>query len=367
MILIHPSSAIVVILFVGLVALAGSKQASKEQEALFPASPVVGILTQPLHQPHHLFSGNQTNQQYYIAASYVKWLEAGGARSIPIPYDATDPDLLDDLFSQIQLLFLPGGAAKLPFAVTYLLNKAAASNQNGDFFPVWGTCLGFEFLLQHFGKKKLPSGFAAENMSLPLHQVQPVGLYRDPVIYSTVTTENVTLNNHHSGIEPRRFLQNPALTALWQVTSTNHDAHHRPFVSTIEPWHPDTFPFFGVQYHPEKNAFEYATYPHTNIPYEDINHSGTAVEFSVRLARFVVGLTGRVLLLSLSSTNGVTHYYTQPDRFPLVGTYPQQVGISFEQVFLVPNATHFMVNNTTTSDAAHHQQQHYHKRLDSIF
>ncbi len=54
-------------------------------------SPVIGILTQPI------FASNHT----MIAASYVKWLEAGGARSIPIPYDASG-ELVQDLFAQVK-------------------------------------------------------------------------------------------------------------------------------------------------------------------------------------------------------------------------------------------------------------------------
>lgn len=29
----------------------------------------------------------------------------------------------------------------------FLLNLAKEANDKGDFFPVWGTCLGFEFML----------------------------------------------------------------------------------------------------------------------------------------------------------------------------------------------------------------------------
>lgn len=45
--------------------------------------PVVGVLTQPA-------AGSSRPQQQYIAASYVKYVESGGARVVPILY----PDLL---------------------------------------------------------------------------------------------------------------------------------------------------------------------------------------------------------------------------------------------------------------------------------
>jgi hypothetical protein len=189
----------------------------------------------------------------------------------------------------------------------------------------------------------LQSGFTAANVSLPLHHVQPFGLYRDPAVYFTVTHKNVTFNNHEQGIEPLRFLQTSQLSSVWQVTSVNRDASGRPFVSTVEPRDPDRFPFYGVQYHPEKNAFEYATWPHSNIPYQDINHSPAAVDFSLHMARFAVDLARR------TATTSTAHGYTQPDRFPTVTSFPQKVGLQFEQVYLVPSASYYNRPKTATT------------------
>jgi hypothetical protein len=73
------------------------------------ASPVIGILTQPI------FASNHT----MIAASYVKWLEAGGDRSIPIPYDASK-ELVQDLFTQVDGILFLGGGSVLPPSAVYL-------------------------------------------------------------------------------------------------------------------------------------------------------------------------------------------------------------------------------------------------------
>ena len=110
----------------------------------YNSRPVVGILSQPL----------DGENSYYIAASYVKWLESAGARSIPIPYDA-DQELVSEIFSQINGLLFPGGAADLPITAKYLWDLAVERNLNGDFFPVWGTCLGFEFMLMLVADKGL--------------------------------------------------------------------------------------------------------------------------------------------------------------------------------------------------------------------
>ena len=297
-------------------------------------SPVIGILSQP----------TKDAKDDYIAASYVKWLEAGGARSIPIPYDAF-PALVDDIFEQINAVLLPGGACDLPPSVIYLLNKVVESNNQGSgYFPVWGTCLGFEFLLQYAGGKSImTSGYKAENVSLPLYNVKPKELYANPKVYMTVTQRNVTLNNHMRGITPLAFAQNDLLTNLWTITSTNTDLSGKPFVSTIEPIHPTSFPIYGVQYHPEKNAFEYATYPHTDIPYEAIDHSEAAVEFSIQMARFFVDLARKAQRINKY------HAYSKPDVYPTTYSYPIRVGIEFEQIHVIPKAAHWNLTERSIS------------------
>ena len=123
------------------------------------ATPVFGILTQPVKD------SNET----MIAASYVKWLEAGGARSIPIPYNAS-LSLVEDIFAQVDGILLPGGGSNLPAAAQHLwdLVQEAHSREPGDMIPVWGTCLGFEFLLQLASQNTsiMETGFVAENISM---------------------------------------------------------------------------------------------------------------------------------------------------------------------------------------------------------
>jgi hypothetical protein len=99
-------------------------------------SPVIGILSQP--NVDHDNNGVDHNG-FYIAASYVKWLEAGGARSIPIPYDATNK-LFKELYAEMDGLLLPGGKAAFPPFLNYALDTIVADNRNGrvgDLFGVW--------------------------------------------------------------------------------------------------------------------------------------------------------------------------------------------------------------------------------------
>jgi gamma-glutamyl hydrolase len=296
--------------------------------------PVIGILSQP----------DRTDRYHYIVKAYVDWVEDSGARAIPIPYDAT-PELLDDLFTQINGVLLPGGwNGYMPPSVPYLLDKIVESNNEGRYFPVWGICLGYEFLIKYIGgESAIQEGFYLYNTSVPLESVRIGQLYTDPTIYSTVVTKPVTLNNHKLGIEPGHFLGNDKLTKVWNITSINHDSNGRPFVSTIEPIDPNRFPLYGVQYHPEKNGFEFTTYPGTSIPYEAIDHSKEGVAFSIHLSRFFVNLVRR------GQKSNQHHSYTKPDVYPAIEDYPLQTGLKQERVYVIPDASHWVLDSSPTS------------------
>jgi hypothetical protein len=88
-----------------------------------PHHQIIGIFAQPSHAGE------------YIAASYIKWLEAAGARAVPIPYNASVP-VLDALFARVNGLLLPGGGNPLPEAAVHMIGRALAANEAGDYFPV---------------------------------------------------------------------------------------------------------------------------------------------------------------------------------------------------------------------------------------
>eukprot|EP00977_Amphora_coffeiformis_P028907 scaffold37822_cov168-Amphora_coffeaeformis.AAC.1 len=293
--------------------------------------PVVGILAQPLH--------DDDSTHDYIASSYMKWCEAGGATTIAIPYNSSDVTVYDALLDQMDGLLLPGGAAPLSAGVVYLLDRIRHFNtKRGRYFPVWGTCLGFEFLIQYMLDDTLETGFVASNVSWPLEQVERRELYADQQIYMAVSQQNLTLNNHVQGIRPEIFAADTVLPNYWHVTSINHDERGVPFVSTIEPVDQDTFPFYGVQYHPEKNAFEYGINK-DGQPYEAINHSPAAVNFSMRLAAFWIGKVRRAADQRALPKCGK---YCVPPLY----SFPIQVGQAFEQVHLIPKD--YPVSSTTS-------------------
>ena len=186
---------------------------------------------------------------HYIAASYVKWVESAGARSIVLPYDA-DEELTREIFGQVNGILFPGGDAILPRSAHLIYEMAVNANKkSGEYFPIWGTCLGFEFLVAlaaNGGDSVLRSDYRSVNVSIPLimeDEGEGVG-FGDFYSYSQlypisskvrkdVTNLPITFNNHVRGITPKEFKMDSGLTSVFQITSTNVD--HRTgleFVST---------------------------------------------------------------------------------------------------------------------------------------
>ena len=105
-----------------------------------------------------------------VPASYVDWVQSAGAVVVPLAsgvrWNTTDPDhwvvepdaaatgwdraRVAALFDNLNGLLLPGGdpwpQVSSP-VLRQLLDLAGAANYRGNYFPVWGTCAGFETLV----------------------------------------------------------------------------------------------------------------------------------------------------------------------------------------------------------------------------
>lgn len=254
--------------------------------------PVIGVFAQPSTST----AGNCGGNCQYIAASYVKYLEASGARVVPINYYSTN-DELDAHFANLNGFFFTGGGSVFPAAAQYTFDKVISANKNKDFTPLWGTCMGFQWLLiagsgdanvldPPFGKGQMDS----YNLSIPLDFTKQSSSSRifgsaPADVLNILKTQPVTMNNHHYGIYPAHFQATPKLTSLYNILSTNKDRAGVEFVSTIEAFH---YPIYGTQWHPEKNPYEWGK-DSNGYPLEAINHSGDAITVAQYAASFFVG------------------------------------------------------------------------------
>ena len=126
--------------------------------------PIIGIYAQP-HSSSLCPNGESCQ---YIAASYVKFVESHGARAVPIPYD-TDNATIDHLFESINGVLFPGGGAAVPMGAYRMFDNAVSANSQGDYFPLWGTCMGFQWLLQLAGARCAASSPRAAQFVVSAH------------------------------------------------------------------------------------------------------------------------------------------------------------------------------------------------------
>lgn len=246
--------------------------------------PVIGIMAHPAVSNVTTCGGSCQ----YIAASYVKFVESAGARAIPINYHSTD-DEIDEVMNQVNGILFPGGSADVPPAAKRIVENAMHISSVGGHFPVYGICLGFEWLaLAVAGQDVLTGGMDAENISLSLNFTSEANhsrLFHDDSARTIFAEQAVTMNNHHLGLLPTTFKKNPKLQSVFKLLSTNMDRNGVEFVSSMEG---HIAPIYGTQFHPEKNIFEWGTFP-DGRPYEVIQHNSLAVQSSQSLANFFVG------------------------------------------------------------------------------
>ena len=184
----------------------------------------------------------------------------------------------------------------LPDSARYLWSKVINDYGTGEIMPVWGTCLGFEWLvqLQSEDDASIDDTFNAENMTVPLEYTIAA---KDSKLFAPVETSYssidklslmgsfpVSMNNHGKGITPETFETYEKLTSFYNVLSTNSDEDGKEFVSVIES---KEYPVYGTQWHPEKNAFEYGV-TNGDIPYQSINHSREGVLTSFLMSSFFI-------------------------------------------------------------------------------
>lgn len=253
--------------------------------------PLIGILSQPGDGDGGLLiermGWNSTNVSY-IAASYVKFVEMGGARAVPLIYNEPLDTLLLK-FAAINGILFPGGSASLRDGPFYriaekLFKMALEENDKGNYFPVFGTCLGFELLciivtqdhrlLERFSAKWQPSSLYFKN---DWSKQRNMFKWFPSRLIEKIGTEPLAMENHQFGISPERFAANEALSSFFRVLTTSPDKNDKIYVSTVEG---RKYPVTGVQWHPEKNAFEWGV---SSIP-----HSAEAVQVCQSVANFLV-------------------------------------------------------------------------------
>ncbi|CAH1722368.1 unnamed protein product [Aphis gossypii] len=164
------------------------------------------------------------------------------------------------------VFWFPGGgsAFDISFGISQSTNEifhiSKQINDDGDHFPILGICLGFELLLIASIDGKNPLTHCNSNdMNLPLNLIP--SMEEKSVLFKTMPkdvrnillTEPVTANHHSKCITQQNFTS-MKLDQFWNSITVNKDLNNLTFISITEA---KNYPFVGLQFHPEKNAYEW--------------------------------------------------------------------------------------------------------------
>ena len=239
--------------------------------------PIIGILTLPMESFFENVSGTS-----YIAGSYVDWVQQGGARVVPLRVDHPWSELEYLVRNLNGVLFTGGGAlmyepgSNPPQLTSYeqtgcfIYNLIKQINDEGTYYPIWGTCLGFELLHQCvYANTTTLQNFDGEppytQRNHFTHQASHSRLFNSKFghfMTKLMSEENIHFLSHHHGIAPWEYKSFRNLSDTYNVLATMKDRSGNEFVSIIEAW---DYPFTGTQFHPEKNLYEWdiaAPIPH---------------------------------------------------------------------------------------------------------
>ncbi|KAL1299669.1 hypothetical protein HN51_044210 [Arachis hypogaea] len=246
--------------------------------------PVIGIVTHPGDGASGRLSNSSAVSN--IPASYVKFVEAGGARVIPLVYNESPQKLLKKLDLVNGVLFTGGWAKDGQYfeTVRRIFKKVLERNDGGEHFPLYAICLGFELITMIVsGDNNILEEFSASDQASALHFVENAdiegSLFQSfpPDLLKKLSTDCIVMQNHHFGISPEKLLNNKKLSSFFDVLTTCKDEDDKVYVSTMQS---RNYPVTAFQWHPEKNAFEWGS---ANIP-----HTEDAIRVTHSTASFLV-------------------------------------------------------------------------------
>lgn len=265
--------------------------------------PIIGIMTQPRNETHN-----------YIMAAYIKFAEQAGARVVPIHWTDSDETILD-LVGKINGVILPGGGTNLQnedgSLTEYsrkgkiIMDKVKDMNDQGIYYPLWAVCLGFQEITvieapyQDVLKTNFFDSYNVANNVTFTASFDDSKLYRKMPqdLVNAIQRENITFNSHHDGVLPETY-QNFQELKEYYLIAVAYDNKGVEYAATIEH---KRYPIYGVQYHPEKNAFIWS--PKLVVP-----HSPTAVELEQYYSNFFVG----------EAKKNMNHFESDDESFPLM-------------------------------------------------
>ncbi|XP_046820404.1 chitobiosyldiphosphodolichol beta-mannosyltransferase-like [Vespa crabro] len=288
--------------------------------------PIIGILSQELNPHLNRTTGGQFSS--YIASSYVKFVEGAGARVVPI-WIGKSKTYYENILRKLNGVLWPGGAtffnnSKGYAEAGYKIYRIAEKINEREYFPILGICLGFE-LLTYVAANKVEHRINCSSQSQALHlnfnkDYRKSRLFKNASsdIINILKKQDVTINFHNYCII-KEELERVKLNNTFRIISQNVDKKGTEFISSLEHFNR---PFYGLQFHPEKNIYEW-------ISGKNIPHTSDAIKVSQYFANFFV-----------NEARKNNHAFTNSTEEAMSLIYNYQTyymgikGSSFQQIYL---------------------------------
>lgn len=185
-------------------------------------APVIGVYTQPYDSTHS-----------YVPASYVKYLEMGGAQVIPLFYSLNQTELIQTL-QRINGVLIPGGSQiidignRLTQNADAILNYSIGQARKGIRFPVWGTCAGHGMLGYLTSKYNVNTRQWIDNalgIMNNLNVTKPDASMLSgipPRVLATASQQpGITYFYQHWAIYTDTYRSDPLLNDFWDIVATS--------------------------------------------------------------------------------------------------------------------------------------------------
>lgn len=257
----------------------------------------IGVISQPSSDPLKISYYNSKEQWSYVAGSYVDWIGTSGAMPVLIPFDL-EQEKLDHILENIDGILFPGGGEPLrradsvskptsyQLAMSYISDWAMRRNNQGKYFPIFATCLGFEGFVIAFSNNTLALECDISDESI-VHRLVPTSQFQKSPFWNGIGIEKAEsvfktksiYYTHSCGIRTTSFNKNQKLTENFNLLATSTSRKGINFVASIEH---TKYPFIGNQWHPEKNLYE------RSKSYDFVDRNRPVLDLSQRLiATFV--------------------------------------------------------------------------------